>query len=125
MHSLEMEKIPLYSIYSGFYLDIYRIFTVTIKIIAKIFGYLNYLLYICIMKAEKEYTFTKSYSADKIEIVTVKESELSTEQKELLLGELIRKYNDMPSIIQARFMWRMLGEAIDTVQQNDLRDITA
>ena len=64
---------------------------------------------------EKEYRFEERRSGSMAtHIVRVKESELTKPQKDLLLGEVIKRFNDLPDELKDKFMTGMF----DSVQEN-------
>lgn len=52
--------------------------------------------------SDKEYIFHK-YSEGKHERIVMKESELADKEKNLLLGEIIKAFNNAPKDVQLRF----------------------
>lgn len=70
-------------------------------------------MYICGVKKEKivqkTFTFT-ALSPDQKEKYTLKESELKQKHIDLLLGELLNRWDNSPKIVQIKFM-QMLSEA--------------
>ena len=66
-------------------------------------------------KPEKEYVFNEHQHGSKPpRIIRVKESELTKPQKDLLLGEVIKRFNDLPDELKDKFMTGMF----DSVQEN-------
>ncbi len=61
---------------------------------------------------EKEFTFNTtregSISNPKVEIYTKKEQELNKSEKDLLLGELIQKFEGFPTEVQHRFIQQII-----------------
>lgn len=55
----------------------------------------------------KTYTFTKSEGGGAEETYTVKESKLKQKEKDLLLGILIRRYEDSPKEVQSKFKYML------------------
>lgn len=53
---------------------------------------------------EKEYTFYETNHPLETREVKVKESELKDVQKNLLLGSLIKDFNNLPNELQIRFI---------------------
>ncbi len=61
-------------------------------------------------KIEKEYTFSKNLMGGEPPYVfTVKESDLTQPQKNLLLGEIINSFNNLPEELKDKFMYSMFG----------------
>lgn len=59
---------------------------------------------------EKIYTFTESKGIGKETVIRVKESELTHPQKQLLLGEAIKRFNDLPPDLQDKFFQYLMDE---------------
>lgn len=66
---------------------------------------------------EKTYTFTHSTGPGKTETITVKESDLTQQQKDLLLGELLRRWEDSPEIVKAEFMFKLTEVVQDRLSE--------
>lgn len=58
---------------------------------------------------EKEYSFTVNTSADKTEVKVVKESELTDQQLDLLYGEFIHTWNNLPGKLRETFHLHISG----------------
>ncbi len=57
------------------------------------------------MREERTYRFAKSSALQQgLEHYVKKESELNQQEEDLLLGELIKKWNDTPSKVRVRFL---------------------
>ena len=57
-----------------------------------------------VQKGEKIYHFTQSRGIDNQIQISVKESELTKQQKDLLFAEVVMRYNDLPSELQYKFI---------------------
>jgi hypothetical protein len=55
------------------------------------------------MADEKEYAFTIMRGIEDQRVLRVKESELTTQQKDLLLGEVVYLYKNLPDELKNKF----------------------
>lgn len=56
---------------------------------------------------EKEYKFVISKSINDQERIIVKESDLTEPQKNLLLGEVVKLFSDLPEELQNKFVTKI------------------
>ena len=74
------------------------------------------------MSKEKEYTFWESRGVNDPRSphkIQVKESELTSSQKELLLGNVIHEFNNLPEELQMKFMHKVI-EGIDEMLERTM-----
>lgn len=70
----------------------------------------------------KTYTFTQSKGKGTEKTYTLKESELKQREKDLLLGELIRQWEDSPVDTQIRFM-KMMCDAVKGKNEERFKNV--
>lgn len=56
------------------------------------------------MEQERIYEFHGGFKDKMPIVIEIKESELSEKQKDMMLGEVVFKFNNLPSILQNQFL---------------------
>lgn len=56
------------------------------------------------MEQERIYEFHGGFNGNTPILVEVKESELSEKQRDVMLGEVVFKFNNLPSLLQNQFL---------------------
>lgn len=78
------------------------------------------------MEKEKEYTFSQHLmGGEPPYIITVKESELTKPQKDLLLGEVIHLFNNLPDELKDKFLNNAFNVIKDNIRDNPSPQIKA
>jgi len=72
---------------------------------------------------EREYYFNESFGLIGTKSYTVKESELTKPQKELLIGRIIKEFNNLPEDVKMDFLHRVLKKWTNVYEDRLLSEI--